>query len=82
MFVRIVTREHAGASGEPDVQGSDSVRECRLVEMLPFGESCVLLRFDEDADGIHGRIAVEKAHSEVYYMNSDGRTIDSYRWNS
>ncbi len=59
-------------------KGCTSIYECRRVFIHTDAENegRVTVRM-EDGDV---ELVVEKAMSQVYIMNNEGKTIDTYRW--
>ena len=82
MFVRIV-RNGKKMFKDQSLQ-EDSVYECARVFLKPIEDSAhavgsVLVTIEKPNDSVSIEV-VKDGNTEVYLMNNDGRTIDSYRW--
>lgn len=61
--------------------GRTSIFECGRVDILSLSEHSVAFEMEHVRNHGYVRLDVDKASgTEVYIMNDDGKTIDSYRW--
>ena len=94
MFVRIIHCEKVkegaanktGMASIPMTSGishrqiGESVYECRQVSLYPQDENRVIISMEGNVPDKTVHVDVNKEETEVYLMNNEGRTIDSYRW--
>lgn len=78
MFVRILTKTKN--SSEEHCTGQDYLYECRRVSMRQDSSAESVMLIIDVGEQVERTFVVEKATSEVYYMNNEGKTIDKYAW--
>ena len=73
MYVRLIRRV-------TEEKAQMSLRECRELVFNTPDISDDLVHFDLIGHGWADSYEWPKAETEIYVMNNDGKTIDTYRW--
>lgn len=61
--------------------GLDSTYECQRVHISPVENEKNTIHISMESNDGYVRLDIDKAaKTEVYFMNNEGRTIDTYRW--